>query len=163
MTNKGIKRFTIIPVFGDARGIEAQPLILPGVKLPEGSTHDIMVLPSMAKLVRGVDARTGADLWRISVGNPILGSTPLGPKTTPDNCVGPQRTIDCHAINDKWGVISTPVIDSDTNRVYLVAWNSPDGTSQHARYFVYVLDVATGKQVIAPAPVTGTSGKPELR
>ena len=29
---KGITRATIIPVFGDARGMEAQPLILPNVK-----------------------------------------------------------------------------------------------------------------------------------
>jgi len=28
---KGIVRSTIIPVMGDARGMEAQPLILPGV------------------------------------------------------------------------------------------------------------------------------------
>jgi hypothetical protein len=46
---KGVRRVTIIPVFGDARGTESQPLILPGVKLKDGSTHDVMVLPSMAK------------------------------------------------------------------------------------------------------------------
>jgi hypothetical protein len=43
--SKGIVRATIIPVFGDARGMEAQPLILPSVKLKDGSTHDVMVLP----------------------------------------------------------------------------------------------------------------------
>src|ERR1700733_7749843 len=57
---KGIIRATIIPVNGDARGMEAQPLILPGVKLADGSTHDVMVLPSMADVIRGVDAGTGA-------------------------------------------------------------------------------------------------------
>jgi hypothetical protein len=39
--------------------MEAQPLILPQVKLPNGSMHDVMVLPSMANIVRGVDARSG--------------------------------------------------------------------------------------------------------
>src|SRR5438105_76809 len=58
VSKKGITRFTTIPVFGDARGMEAQPLILPQVKLPNGSTHDVMVLPSMANIVRGVDARS---------------------------------------------------------------------------------------------------------
>jgi len=57
--SKGIVRATIIPVFGDARGIEAQPLILPNVKLKDGTTHDVMVLPSMANVVRGVDAHSG--------------------------------------------------------------------------------------------------------
>ena len=44
VTSKGIVRATIIPVTGDARGMEAQPLILPKVKLADGTTHDVMVL-----------------------------------------------------------------------------------------------------------------------
>src|SRR6266478_4402387 len=56
---KGIVRATIIPVIGDARGMEAQPLILPKVNTTRG-TRDVMVLPSMADVVRGVDARDGS-------------------------------------------------------------------------------------------------------
>ena len=71
---KGIARITTIPVFGDARGMESQPLILPGVKLADGTTHDIMILPSMANIVRGVDATTGAALWQTPpLGTPITG------------------------------------------------------------------------------------------
>jgi hypothetical protein len=159
---KGIARFTIIPVIGDARGMEAQPLILPQVKLPNGSTHDVMVLPSMANVVRGVDARSGAGLWQVTLGQnlgmPINGNTPLGPKPQPDGCVGAQRTIDCHAINDKWGVLSTGVIDPETHRLYLVAWISPDGTPQNAKHFVFVLNVKDGTEVVPPVEVKGTSG-----
>jgi len=156
--SKGIVRATIIPVFGDARGMEAQPLILPNVKLPDGSIHDVMVLPSMANIVRGVDASTGAALWSVTLGTPINGSTPIGPqKTAPDGCVGNFPTIDCHAINDKWGVLSTGVIDRDTQRVYLVSWISPDGTPQNGKHFVFVLNVADGTQVVAPVLVAGTS------
>jgi hypothetical protein len=157
--SKGIIRATTIPVFGDARGMEAQPLILPNVKLPDGSTHDVMVLPSMANIVRGVDAETGSALWSVTLGTPINGNTPIGPqKTAPDGCVGNFPTIDCHAINDKWGVLSTGVIDPDTQRVYLVSWISPDGTPQNGKHFVFVLHVADGTQVVAPVLVTGTSG-----
>jgi len=158
---KGIVKATTIPVFGDARGVEAQPLILPNVKLDDGSTHDVMVLPSMANIVRGVDAHTGAGLWDVTLGlpdQPIVGSTPLGPKPQPDNCVGAQMTIDCHAVNDKWGVLSTGVIDPDTQRVYLVAWLSPDGTPQKAFHKVFVLNVADGKEVVPAVLVDGTSG-----
>ena len=157
--SKGIIGATTIPVFGDARGMEAQPLILPNVKLPNGSTHDLMVLPSMANIVRGVDATTGAALWSVTLGTPINGNTPIGPqKTGPDGCVGNFPTIDCHAINDKWGVLSTGVIDPDTQRVYLVSWISPDGTPQNGKHFVFVLNVADGTQVVAPVLVSGTSG-----
>jgi len=159
--NKGLVRATIIPVYGDARGMEAQPLILPNVKLPDGSRHDVMVLPSMANVVRGVDARTGVELWKSdpTLGTPIVGNTPTGPrKANPDGCVGDFPTIDCHGINDKWGVLSTGVIDPDTGRIYLVAWISPDGTPQKASHFVFVLNVADGTQVVPPVLVQGTSG-----
>jgi hypothetical protein len=157
--NKGIRRVTIIPVMGDARGMEAQPLILPGVKVADGSTHDVMVLPSMANVVRGVDAHTGAGLWSVTLGTPIVGSTPTGPrKANPDGCVGNFPTIDCHAINDRWGVLSTGVIDPDTQRVYMVAWISPDGTPQNAKHYVFVLKVTDGTQVVPKVLVAGTSG-----
>jgi hypothetical protein len=158
---KGILRATIIPVNGDARGMEAQPLILPGVKLADGSTHDVMVLPSMADRVRGVDATTGADLWDVTLGTPINGNFPTGPaKPKPDGCVGQFPTIDCHAINDKWGVLSTGVIDPDTKREYLVAWISQDhsGSPLTARYFMFVLNVADGTQAVAPVLIQEPNG-----
>lgn len=71
---KAILRSTIIPLIGDARGMEAQPLILPNVKTALG-THDVMVLPSMADVVRGVDAHDGSGIWQVSLGMPITGST----------------------------------------------------------------------------------------
>ena len=130
LKQKGVTLRTTIPVIGDARGMEAQPLILPGVKLADGSVHDVMVLPSMANVVRGVDAHTGVGLWQVSLGNPVQG--------------GPS--IDMHRINDKWGVLSTPVIDPQTQTVYMVAWISPDGSPQRGLHWMYALDVATGKQ-----------------
>ncbi len=53
---KGIVQAPTIPVIGDARGVEAQPLILPNVKTSLG-TRDVMVLPSMADVARGRRAR----------------------------------------------------------------------------------------------------------
>ena len=55
---KGVTFRTVIPVIGDARGTEAQPLILPGVQTALGK-RDVMLLPSMANVVRGVDAHDG--------------------------------------------------------------------------------------------------------
>jgi hypothetical protein len=105
VASKGIIRATIIPVFGDARGMEAQPLILPSVKLRDGTLHDVMILPSMANVVRAVDAHTGAGLWSVTLGMPITGNISIGlRKSRPDGCAGDFPTIDCHAINDKWGL-----------------------------------------------------------
>ena len=139
---KGIRRATIIPVFGDARGMEAQPLILPNVKTPSG-THDVMVLPSMADVVRGVDAHDGSAIWQTTLGTPVTGS----------------QAIDSHQINQFWGCISTGVIDPDTQHLYQTCWVSPDNTGnpQTARYFMFVLNVADGKQ-LEKVLIQGKSG-----
>jgi len=141
--SKGILRATIIPVIGDARGVEAQPLILPNVKTALG-TRDVMVLPSMADVVRGVDAHDGSGIWQVTLGVPVTGS----------------QNIDSHQINQFWGCISTGVIDADTQQLYQVCWVSPDktGNPQTARYFMFVLNVADGTQVVAPVLTQGKSG-----
>jgi len=160
VVSKGIFRETIIPVIGDARGMEAQPLILTNVKTKHG-TRDVMVLPSMADVVRGVDAHDGSAIWQVTLGTPINGDTPTGPqKANPDGCVGLFPTIDCHAINDKWGCLSTGVIDAETQHLYQVCWVSPDktGNPQTARYFMFVLKVADGSQVVPPVLIQGKGG-----
>jgi hypothetical protein len=143
VATKGIKLQTVIPVIGDARGMESQPLILPAVKVVDGSTQDVMILPSMANVVRAVNAETGVGIWQTTLCMPIQG--------------GPS--IDAHGINDKWGVLSTGVIDPDTQKVYMVAWCSSDGsaTPQTARNYFYVLSVPTGA-ILATTLIDGTSG-----
>jgi len=147
VVSKGIFRATIIPVIGDARGMEAQPLILPNVKTTRG-TRDVMVLPSMANVVRGVDAHDGSGIWQVTLGTPITGS----------------QSIDSHQINQFWGCISTGVIDADTQRLYQVCWVSPDktGNPKTARYFLFVLNVADGRQVVPPVLIQGPNGKPDF-
>ncbi len=49
-------------------------------------------------------------------------------------------------------------IDPDTQRIYLVAWISPDGTPQNASHYVFVLNAADGSQVVPPVLVKGSSG-----
>lgn len=137
---RSIRRITTIPVTGDARGIEAQPLVLSGIKM-QGAMHNVMVLPSMANVVRGVEASTGAALWETTLCRPANGG----------------RNIDMHLINDKWGVLSTGVIDPDTGRVYLVAWCSTDGTPQNSMHFIYVLNIADGSQAVPPVSLANVS------
>lgn len=143
VASKGIIRATIIPVIGDARGVEAQPLILPNVKTARG-TRDVMVLPSMANVVRGVDAHDGSGIWQVRLGTPVTGA----------------RSIDSKLVNQFWGCLSTGVIDAEKQRLYQVCWVSPDrtGNPQTARYFMFVLRVADGSQVVPPVLIQGKSG-----
>jgi hypothetical protein len=52
------------------------------------------------------------------------------------------------------------VIDPDTQRLYQVCWVSTDGTGnpQTARYFMFVLNMADGTQVVPPVQIQGKSG-----
>ena len=147
VAEKGIVRATIIPVIGDARGMEAQPLILPNVKTARG-TRDVLVLPSMADVVRGVDAHDGSGIWQVPLGVPVTGS---------------QR-IDAHTINQFWGCLSTGVIDPDTQRLYQVCWLSPDksGDPETARYFMFVLNMADGSEVVPSVLIEGKSGNQDF-
>lgn len=118
---KGMRKITSIPVIGDARGEEAQPLVL----------NDIMILPSMANVVRGVAAATGAAIWQTApLCMPIKSNT----------------SIDMWSINDHFGALSTGVIDPDTFKLYQVAFCSEDGsgTPQSMRQRMFILDVRTG-------------------
>jgi hypothetical protein len=145
---KGVSFRTVVPVIGDARGMEAQPLILPGVATSRGK-RDVMVLPSMANVVRGVDAHDGSGIWQVTLGTPIQGS----------------NAIDFHNINDKWGCLSTGVIDPDTARDYQVCWVSPNGSGDPAtaRYFMFVLNVADGTSVVQPVLIDGLDFNAKMR
>ncbi|MDP9039797.1 MAG: hypothetical protein M3O02_11090 [Acidobacteriota bacterium] len=149
---KGLVLETTIPVIGDARGMEAQPLIggiltlTPGrmcAALPciNATRRYVMVLPSMANVVRGVDAETGEGYWQGTLGVPVQGSA----------------KIDFHSINDKWGCLSTGVIDPDAQRWYGVCWVSVDGSGTPAsgRYRMFGLNLADGSQAFAPVDVQG--------
>ncbi|GAC1355548.1 MAG: hypothetical protein NVSMB3_00860 [Acidobacteriaceae bacterium] len=144
---RGIRRVTIIPVMGDARGMEAPPLILPQVATARG-TRDVLVLPSMANSVRGVDAHDGSAIWQTPLGPPVTGS----------------RAIDSKQINDQWGCLSTGVIDPGNGRLYPVCWVSSDQSRspQTARYFMFVLNVADGSQVVPPVMIQGKSGNQDF-
>jgi hypothetical protein len=152
LASTGIVRSTIIPLVGDRRGMEAQPLILPNVTTARG-VRDVMVLPSMANVVRGVDAHDGSGIWQVTLGTPLTGS----------------NRIDMWGINQFWGCISTGVIDPQLGNLYQVCWVIPNAAGQPlpaapastdptlARYFMFVLKVSDGSMVVPPVMLTGSS------
>jgi hypothetical protein len=127
--SQGVRLAVKVPVYGDAMGMEAQPLIVPAVATASG-THDLMLLPSEANVIRGVDAQTGMPIW-----NDI---------TLPGMPVKSTLQIDSHITNDHFGCISTGVVDADTDRLYQSCWISTDGTPNTARFKMFVVDIAKG-------------------
>lgn len=103
------KRFSIhIP---DDPRIEAQPLYVPGMLMPDGVKHDVLYVFSMANTVWAFDANTGAPLWS----HPAS----LGPPFRPP----PGDGVDINPpINVAWGIVSTPVIDLASSTLFIVNW-----------------------------------------
>ena len=141
---RGIKKLFSLALPGDARGCEAQPLIVPGVRLADGSTHDVVYLATMANRVFAFDANNGAQLWMVQLGNPIQGDT----------------TIDAYLINDHWGILSTPVIDVSAGLMYACAWTSVDGSPAKGQHYLHAIRLRDGSAAHPPLNLEGTSYNP---
>jgi outer membrane protein assembly factor BamB len=144
VATQGIRRLFSLAVPGDKRGVEAQPLVVPGVNLQDGTVHDVIYLATMANQVLAFDLHDGTPLWQRTLGTPVNG-TPA---------------IDFHQINDHWGILSTPVIDLATGTMYIVAWISPDGSVPSAQHYLYAVSIRDGSDVSGPLNLEGAAFDP---
>lgn len=89
--------------------IYTQPLYVPGVSIPGNGTHNVIYVATEHNSVYAFDAdypHISKPLWFTSLGTPV-----------------PQPDVgsDCHDLEPEIGVTSTPVIDLNTNTMYIVA------------------------------------------
>jgi len=119
--------------FDDDKRLEAQPLYVSQLKMNDGQVRDVVFICTMANNVWAFDANTGKVIWKHNIGAPI------DPPRWPDH-----RNIDRWGINHLWGVLSTPVIDRDTNTLYLVNWTSVDRSLEKATHHLHAIDITSG-------------------
>ena len=83
--------------------IEASPLYVGSVTTSSG-VHDLLIVTTTNNTVYAFDANTNVQIWLKNLGPAVQGLKP--------------------ALYDKWGITSTPVVDPDTNTLYVVrlAW-----------------------------------------
>ena len=161
VTSKGLKRVRSFQIDDDPR-IEAQPLYVPGAQMPDGKKHNVLFIASMGNHVWAFDV-DGSGVWK----TPTLG-TPFNPPETQKPGQHRSTTIDSKGINILWGILSTPVIDADTNRMYVVNWitqENPPNPPQRS-LFAHRIDLAAMQEVGQPlriqATFTDEQGKPVL-
>ncbi len=109
------------PRFDNA--LYGQPLYMAGLTIG-GARHDVLFVATQGNTVYAVDALTGAELWRSSLGATVSRSSLL---------CGNISTI---------GVTSTPVIDPATRTLYAVSFTN----EASLRFKINALDVTTGMQ-----------------
>jgi len=105
--------------------VDAQPLVVPGVQITAGNyqgTHDVVYVATENNSVYAIDVHTGAVLLSPNFGSPVR--YPLG----------------CNNNGPNVGVNSTPVIDKNSNTMYVMVYNQLSNGSQ--QYKLHALDLA---------------------
>ena len=144
VNGRGFGKLFELPIVGSAY---AQPLFVPRVRMREG-THNVLYVATMHNQVTAFDADLlQAPLWRrhlapsIELPDPQIG----GP--------GVYRDIEWEV-----GILSTPVIDTVRQAIYVVATSKQpnDGSIIHQ---IFMLDLATGNDRRPPVIIKGNAGR----
>jgi hypothetical protein len=102
----------------------AQPLYMGGLKMSDGTTHNVVFVATEHDSVYAFDAddRSASPLWKVSVGTSVPIPAPwFGAIMSPEVACNPQT------FNMKEsGITSTPVIDPTTGTLYVVALNADE-------------------------------------
>lgn len=108
--NLMVKEHSLHLVDDDPR-LEAQPLYVSGLKMADGKAHNVLYVCTMANNVWAFDVDTGKALWA----KPTNLGRPIKPKPQPGKGAPSASDIDLWGINILWGILSTPVIDAETD------------------------------------------------
>lgn len=150
---QGLTKAFSLTVGSDDPRIEAQPLYLPGVRMPDGKKHDVIFIFSMSNHVWAFDANTGAALWA----KPAFLGQPFLPKW--------GDAVDSMNINRSFGILSTPVIDLQSGLIYLVEWDTNDAAHQNRSLHLNAIRLTDGKRppnkpaILIQASMTNSAGQ----
>ena len=112
--------------------IYAQPLYVSNLAIA-GGTHNVVFVADTFNNVYAIDADNGTIYWQQNFGYPIIAQDVQN-----DNNISWYTGI---------GIIGTPVIDPDTNILYVVNAHQPQDGQQSYTYYLNALDITTGNPV----------------
>src|ERR1700722_14377132 len=130
----------------------AQPLFVPGLSIPGGGTHNVIFVATEHDSVYAFDADgpQSQPLWSINL---ATAACPSGWTCTsvPASVGGSTDTL------SEIGITGTPVIDSSTDTIYVVAKTQEvSGSTTNYVYRLHALNLTTGtEQLNSPAVIQG--------
>jgi len=139
LSNVNVTTFGKLFVISVDGKVDAQPLYLPGVAIPNKGTHNVLFVATENDSIYAFDATNGTLLWRRSL---------LKSGETPSD------SRNCSQVTPKIGITATPTIDplagpNGTIYVMSISKNSSSGYFQR----LHGLNVATGAEQFG-GPVT---------
>jgi outer membrane protein assembly factor BamB len=106
--------------------IYAQPLYVHGLTMADGKSHNVVYAATEKNFVYAFDADSFAKLWSMQLGNPV-----------------PSNGSGCSNLVPYFGITSTPVIEINTNTIFVVAVTTEWGLET---YKLHAIDLTTGSE-----------------
>jgi hypothetical protein len=130
--------------------VYAQPLYLPGLTIG-GTSHNVVFIATEHDQVYAFDVNSGQQLWHTN----FLATTGFRYIISSVS----SGDVGCGDLVPEIGITGTPVIDTSTGTMYLVAKTKVYDSVAHTTSFfqtLHPLDIKTGLDKIAPVQVTAT-------
>ncbi len=129
-------KLATVPLDGQ---VYAQPLYVANVPISTGAvqgSHNVVFAATEHDGLYAIDAQSGNVLWRDSFINPAAGITTI-----------PSGDVFSEDISPEYGITGTPVIDPNTNTLYVVA-NTKEvrGDGVHYVYRIHAIDITNGAE-----------------
>ena len=127
--------------------IYTQPLYMSDLYVPGKGIHNVVFVATQHGSVYAFDAdnKTGsntAPIWKVSLTNPDSGVTPVS-----------SDDVECGDIVPEIAITGTPVIDPDSETLYVVAKTKESGQAVQR---LHALDLGTGSEKLGgPVPIEG--------
>ncbi len=137
--NVNANQFGKLGTFKVDGAVYAQPLFVPALNIPGKGSHDVLFVATEHDSVYAFDANRPSDppLWRVSFLNKQRGIDTV-----------PAQDVACPFIQPEVGITSTPVIDTKTGTLYVLARTMTGHTLTQNQYFqhLHALAITTGAE-----------------
>jgi outer membrane protein assembly factor BamB len=135
--NVASSSFGLLHKFEVDDDVLAQPLFISGFRMPDGSTHDVLVVVTENNSVYAFDADDYSTLWHSQLGEPQK-----------------AEDVGCSHVHPRYGISATPVIVRsavDTATLYVVSATEPEKHDFHT--YIVALNLADGHQRRPPVEI----------
>ena len=119
-----------------------QPLLVSGFRMPDGTTHDVLIVTTMHNTIYAFDAQSYAILWQVN----------LGPSQSTSD-------VGCGDVVPEYGIGSTPVVvrkSAGSATIFVISAIEPNPREFHA--MLHSINLADGTDRLPPSEImpTGT-------
>lgn len=134
LTQSSFSNFGLLQTVSLDDQVDAQPLVVNGLTI-NGTGHNVVYVATENNSVYAIDAQSGQVLLQTNLGTPV--SNPLG----------------CGNNGPNVGINSTPVIDTTTGNIYVIAYVLHSGTPT---FYLHALSLTTLADTISPVQVSAS-------